>query len=80
MGIRGMFRWDLPKLVMRAAGDQSNTSYGNLQLCARLEDGIEGVNHAVAQRESKGQRGGGETKNWDRRMRIRRPKNRQGKD
>ena len=75
-----MFRWDLPKLVMRAAGDQSNTSYGNLQLCARLEDGIEGVNHAVAQRESKGQRGGGETKNWDRRMRMRRPKNRQGKD
>ena len=37
----------LAKLVMRAAGDQSKTAYGNLQLCADLEDGIEEATHAV---------------------------------
>ena len=34
---------------MRAAGDQANTSFGNLQLCAGLDAGIEGASHAVGQ-------------------------------
>ena len=33
---------DLAKLVMRAAWDQANTACGNLQLCAGLQDDIEG--------------------------------------
>ena len=38
------------KLVTRAAGDQAKTAWGNLQLCAGLEDGIEGATHTVGQR------------------------------
>ena len=37
----------LDKLVIRAAGYQAKTACGNLQLCAGLESGIEGSNHAV---------------------------------
>ena len=37
----------LDKLVMRAEGEQAKTACGNLQLCAGLEDGIEGSTHAV---------------------------------
>ena len=37
----------LAKLVMRAAGDQSKTACGNLQLCAGIKAGIEGAIHAV---------------------------------
>ena len=40
----------LAKIVMRAAGDQAKTAWGNLQLCAGLEAGIEGATHAVGQR------------------------------
>ena len=40
----------LAKLVMRAAGDQTKTAFGNLQLCSGLEAGIEGEIHAVGQR------------------------------
>ena len=40
----------LDKLVIRAAGDQSKTACGNLQLCAGLKAGIEGSTHAVVQR------------------------------
>ena len=43
-------RWVLVKLVMKAAGDQTKTVCGNLQLCAGLEAGIEGDTHAVRQR------------------------------
>ena len=43
-------RQALAKLVMSAAGDQTKTAYGNLQLCAGLEAGIEGATHAVGQR------------------------------
>ena len=35
---------------MREAGEQANMAYGNLQLCAGLEAGIEGETHAVGQR------------------------------
>ena len=40
----------LTKLVMRVAGDQAKTACRNLQLCAGLKAGIEGVIHAVGQR------------------------------
>ena len=50
MGIWETLCWSLAKLVMRAAGDQANTTCGNLQLCAGLEAGIEGATHAVRQR------------------------------
>ena len=39
----------LAKLVTREARDQAKTACGNLQLCAGLEDGIEGATHAVGQ-------------------------------
>ena len=39
----------LAKLVMRAAWDQAKEVCGNLQLCAGLEAGIGGANHAVGQ-------------------------------
>ena len=39
----------LAKLFMRAAGDQANTVCVNLQTCAGLEAGIEGVTHALGQ-------------------------------
>ena len=50
VGIGGVLRQALAKLFMRAAGDQANMACGNLQLCAGLEAGIEGVRHAVVQR------------------------------
>ena len=50
MGIGETLRRALAKLVMRAAGDQAKTACGNLQLCAGLEAGIEGVTHSVGQR------------------------------
>ena len=49
VGIGDTLRRAFAKLVMRAAGDQANTSCGNLQLCAGLEAGIEGDTHAVGQ-------------------------------
>ena len=39
----------IANLVMRAAGDQAKTAHGIPQLCAGLEDGIEGATHAVVQ-------------------------------
>ena len=42
MGIGETLCRDLAKLVMRAAWDQENTACGNLQLCAGLQDDIEG--------------------------------------
>ena len=39
----------LDKLIMRAAGDQSNTACGNPQMCAGLKDNLEGATHAVGQ-------------------------------
>ena len=50
MGIGETLRRALAKLAMRAAGEQSKTACGNLQLCAGLEAGIEGATHAVGQR------------------------------
>ena len=50
MGIGETLRQALAKLVMRAAGDQAKTAFGNLQLCAGLKSGIEGTTHAVGQR------------------------------
>ena len=35
---------------MRASGEQAKTVSGNLQMCADLEAGIEGVTHTVGQR------------------------------
>ena len=40
-------RWALAKLVMRAAGDQAKTAFGNLHLCAGLKAGIKGATHTV---------------------------------
>ena len=42
-------RRSLAKLVMKAAGDQTKTVCGDLQLCAGLDDGIEVSTHAVGQ-------------------------------
>ena len=50
VGIGEMLHRDLAKLVMRASRDQVKTACGNLQLCAGLKAGIEGVTHAVGQR------------------------------
>ena len=50
VGLEEMLCRALDKLVMRAAGDQAKTACGNLQLCAGLEDGIEGDTHAVGQK------------------------------
>ena len=50
MGIGETLCRVLAKIVMRAAGDQAKTVCGNLQMCACLEDGIEGTTHAVGQR------------------------------
>ena len=57
MGIEETLRQALNKLVMRAAGEQAKTAYGNLQLCAGLEAGIEGATHAVGQRRLERVRG-----------------------
>ena len=43
-------RQALAKIVMRAAGYQAKTVFGNIQLCAGLKAGIEGVTHAVSQK------------------------------
>ena len=43
-------RQAMPKLVMRATGDQAKTTYGNLQLCAGLEADIEGETHSVGKK------------------------------
>ena len=50
VGLGETLRRDLAKLVMRAARYQAKTACGNLQLCAGLEDGIEGAAHDVCQR------------------------------
>ena len=50
VGIGETLRRALAKLVMRAAGDQAKTAFGNLQLCAGVEASIEGVTHDVGQR------------------------------
>ena len=50
MGIGETLCRALAKLVMRAAGDQAKTAFGNLQMCAGLEAGIEGATHVVGQR------------------------------
>ena len=51
VGIGEMLRRALEKLVMRSARDQAKTACGNMQLCAGLEEGIEGATHAVGQRQ-----------------------------
>ena len=50
VGIGETLRRALDKLVMREAGYQANTVFGNLQLFTGLEASIEGSNHAVGQR------------------------------
>ena len=50
VGIEETLRRALAKIVMRAAGDQAKTACGNLQMCAGLQNGIEGATHAVGQR------------------------------
>ena len=49
-----MLRRALAKLVTRAACNQAKTACGNLQLCAGVEAGIEGVTPAVGQRRLEG--------------------------
>ena len=50
VGIGETLRRALAKLVMRAAGEQAKMACGNLQLCAGLKAGIEGLIHAVGKR------------------------------
>ena len=50
VGIGETIRWDLDKLIMRAAGDQAKTACGNIQLCTGLKAIIEGATHAVFQK------------------------------
>ena len=50
MGIGETLRRAQAKLIMRADGYQVKTACGNFQMCAGLEDGIEGEKHAVGQR------------------------------
>ena len=57
VGIGETLRQSLDKLVMKAAGDQAKTACGNLQLCSRLEAGIEGVTDAVGKRRIERVRG-----------------------
>ena len=57
MGIGETLYRALAKIFMRAGGDQAKTACVNLQLCAGLEDGIEGATHAVVQRRLKRVRG-----------------------
>ena len=40
----------LAKLFIRVVGGQAKTAFGNLQLFAGLESGIEGATHSVVQR------------------------------
>ena len=74
IGIGETLRRAIAKLVMRAAGDKAKTVYGNLQLCAGLEAGIEGATHAVGQRRLMRvrERRGGRKKQKMRRKRRRR--------
>ena len=51
MGIGETLRQALAKLVIRTSGYQEKTAFGNLQLCAGLEHGIEVATHAVGQRQ-----------------------------
>ena len=51
VGIGEMLRRAIAKLVIRTAGDQAKAVCGSLQLCAGLLTGVEGVTHAVAQRQ-----------------------------
>ena len=51
IGIWETLRWYLAKPIMREDGDQANTVWGNMELCAGLEAGIEGVAYAVGKRE-----------------------------
>ena len=57
IGIRETLRRAIAKLVMRAERDQEKTLCGSLQLCAGIEAGIEGANHTVVQRQTRGQKG-----------------------
>ena len=50
MGIGETLHWAQAKLTMRVAGDQKKTACGNMQMCAGLEEDIEGATHAVGQR------------------------------
>ena len=50
VGIEETLRWALANLVMRAAGEQTKTACGNLQLCAGLKAVIEGAIHALGKR------------------------------
>ena len=60
-----MLRQALAKLIMRAAGDQVNTAFGNLQLCAGLEAGIEGATHAKGKRKMERTKSSRERKSGD---------------
>ena len=53
VGIGETLHQALSKLVMRASGDQAKTAYGNLKLCAGLEESIEGETHAAGKRRMK---------------------------
>ena len=52
MGIVKTLRWDLAKLIIRAAGYQSKMAWKNLQLFTGFEDGIKGETHAVGKRKT----------------------------
>ena len=43
----------LTKIVKREAGDQTKIACGNLHMCTGLEEDIEGITHAVGQRQRK---------------------------
>ena len=50
----------LAKFVLRASGDQAKVVYGNLQLCAGIQAGIDGSMHNVhRRREVRGASRGG---------------------
>ena len=51
IGTGDTLRRVIAKLVMREVGDQAKTACGRLQLCAGLEDDIEGTPHVVVQRQ-----------------------------
>ena len=51
MAIWMMLCRDLAKIVTRTARYQGKTACGNLKMCAGLKVGIEGVTHAVRQRQ-----------------------------
>ena len=47
VGIGEILQCALVKLVLLAVGNQAKTACGNIQICAGLEAGIEGVTHAI---------------------------------